>query len=112
VERVIAAVGALNEYESFANPSLCSTTALVNIFLGMGSAVGTVAGMGRAALATPAVLERSMIVGAEQAKKEMPQVAKMVGSSAVLFGTVGLAYAGGKCLCESLHGEPHPLNSG
>lgn len=74
--------------------------------------VGAVAGMGRAAFATPAALERAMIVGTEAAKKEMPQVAKMVASNAVLFSSVGFAYAGGKCLCEGLYGEPHPLNSG
>jgi phosphate/sulfate permease len=95
---------------------LCRALAFVFLSLvalpGVGGIVGAFGGMIRAVIATPSVLERSMIVGVEAAKKEMPQVSKMVASNALLLSSVGFAYAGGKCLSESLYGEPHPLNAG
>jgi len=78
----------------------------------MGGAYGVCVGFARAAFTTPAVLERAMIVGTVAAKKEMPNVAKLVTGNAFLFSSMGAAYAGSKCLCESLMGEKHPINSG
>ena len=64
------------------------------------------------AFSTPPVLDRAFQIGGEAAKAQLPKLSKAIAGNAVLFGTVGVAYAGGKCLAEGITSQKHPINSG
>jgi len=80
--------------------------------LGVGTVLGGTVGAMVSAFKTPSVLERADRIGVAAARASMPRVSRLVSSNAVLFGAVGMAYAGGKCLAEGIVGEKHPINSG